>query len=683
MALGQGINDLLKYGSIAKAGQPQSLTGDALIELGALFTQMDFDFGEEEKEEDKSDIFIEHGGTLDPNSVEYYDLNDTAEEDLASIPLYAPPKKPVGPAGRGKKVVTEQPKEVIKEEDAKDDLVINPYLGDDNTRPKTLIGAEGGGRLVQDREDLKHRLEYEKIRKEIDPNKVNKNVNSILDQINQNKQEEELFGTNRNLKNARRNVTPLNKFRLKDENNPLKRFKEEHPHVLQILKDLRYKQPSTVDSPLFRAAHIASSPFVKTDDVDYRMMKRAAIPGYAQRLGGAAAAGYNIVVDKYNYEQAVKKDYEEELDDEMGDLNIDADTINENTRKDYLELAMGKKQKLNSLFQAYSKNEISKLDFENGKAALVSELNAVATAQSNLTKIRAEYLENKGTYHIDASKPEMVDFYNTLEKNPESFSMKTIDGIDYFIGQTNSKKEVKVPTSKIANGTAGFRLVEKVSVTPVVSSAVKAVGSYSEEGMTNYGFGTKSASPEKAKEIGVANIKSQLSQDENRLRSIMATIYGVNHSTYKNFIGDDPTANKEEMLNDAAEHLYETQVKPQFFPTQKTTRIDPSKVGFGGKTQKGSVAERNRAANIARLQKIGNITPGNFNNVESEIDLTKYSLVEQEGAYYVTDKKGNVLTTLDLSNQQDTKSKLLNFMKGGGGIGQKSNQTESDPLGIN
>lgn len=261
--------------------------------------------------------------------------------------------------------------------------------------------------------------------------------------------------------------------------------------------------------------------------------------------------------------------------------------------------------------------------------------------------------------------------------------MKTIDGIDYFIGQTNSKKEVKVPTSKIANGTAGFRLVEKVSVTPVVSSAVKAVGSYSEEGMTNYGFGTKSASPEKAKEIGVANIKSQLSQDENRLRSIMATIYGVNHSTYKNFIGDDPTANKEEMLNDAAEHLYETQVKPQFFPTQKTTRIDPSKVGFGGKTQRGSVAERNRAANIARLQKIGNITPGNFNNVESEIDLTKYSLVEQEGAYYVTDKKGNVLTTLDLSNQQDTKSKLLNFMKGGGGIGQKSNQTESDPLGIN
>lgn len=679
MALGQGINDLLKYGSIAKAGQPQSLTGDALIELGALFTQMDFDFGEEEKNEPRftKDFLDEKFKATDKALDKLDPFRNITTELLPGIKKY--PK-----ISELKPRVKPEPKKVErKQEDVTQDVAnaVFPTVQSRTANPTLVSGmTEGVEGYTVDLSNISQGAMPGSAAYIEGVSNTNAADLSEFDEYNED-------GT---LKTAQLSVLDgeavekaTGHYKGKYNNTPIKRLQQEHPQVLQILKDLRYKQPSTVDSPLFRAAHIASSPFVKTDDVDYRMMKRAAIPGYAQRLGGAAAAGYNIVVDKYNYEQAVKKDYEEELDDEMGDLNIDADTINENTRKDYLELAMGKKQKLNSLFQAYSKNEISKLDFENGKAALVSELNAVATAQSNLTKIRAEYLENKGTYHIDASKPEMVDFYNTLEKNPESFSMKTIDGIDYFIGQTNSKKEVKVPTSKIANGTAGFRLVEKVSVTPVVSSAVKAVGSYSEEGMTNYGFGTKSASPEKAKEIGVANIKSQLSQDENRLRSIMATIYGVNHSTYKNFIGDDPTANKEEMLNDAAEHLYETQVKPQFFPTQKTTRIDPSKVGFGGKTQRGSVAERNRAANIARLQKIGNITPGNFNNVESEIDLTKYSLVEQEGAYYVTDKKGNVLTTLDLSNQQDTKSKLLNFMKGGGGIGQKSNQTESDPLGIN
>ena len=50
MALTQGISNILDYKAIAQAGQPQNLTGDALIELGALFTQMDFDFGDEDKD---------------------------------------------------------------------------------------------------------------------------------------------------------------------------------------------------------------------------------------------------------------------------------------------------------------------------------------------------------------------------------------------------------------------------------------------------------------------------------------------------------------------------------------------------------------------------------------------------------------------------------------------------------
>ena len=74
MALGQGIRQLLDYKSIAEAGQPQSLTGEALVQLGAFFTQMDFDFKKDDKKEDEpdftkpdeSDIFIENGGTLDP-----------------------------------------------------------------------------------------------------------------------------------------------------------------------------------------------------------------------------------------------------------------------------------------------------------------------------------------------------------------------------------------------------------------------------------------------------------------------------------------------------------------------------------------------------------------------------------------------------------------------------------------
>ena len=717
MALGQGIHDILKYKDIAEAGQPQSLTGEALVQLGALFTQMDFDFS---KDEDTPKIDEGPKKTIadvSPKGLEFEHVTNrkNAKDILANwSPTVLPPKKVYTPKDDNKKVhlpntmVGGLQWEIGKNQFYDKSVVDRPLTPNDAGVSTTNIPKEP--RLSD--EDLRALLvnfNRGKVTKAQIPAyedyKANGRINESLLPVAQQPQEqpqkqtftkEYIESLERNFSKGKYSKTEkpaydnykvtgkidTSFFRFKD-NNPIKRLQQHHPQILETLQGLRYKQPSEVDSPLFRAAHIASSPFVKTDGVDYRYMKRATMPEYAKgSLGSAAAEGYNLVIDKRNYDQAVKKDYETELDDEMGDLNIEADTINEQTRKDYLELSMNKKQKFNSLFQAYANSEISKLDFENGKAALVSELDAVAGAQTNLTKLRTDYLENKGTYHIDASKPEIVDFYNTLEKNPESFTMKTIDNIDYFIGSTRQGKEVKVPTSKIANGTAGFRLVEKASITPVVASALKAVGTYSEEGMTDYGFGKKSASPEKAKEIGMANIKNALAQDESKLRSFMASIYGVDHETYKNFIGDDPTANREEMLNDAADHLYETQVKPQFFPTQQTSRIDPSKVTFGGKTQRGSVAERNRAANVARLNQMGNITPSNFNNVESEIDLTKYSLVEQEGAYYVTDKKGNVLTQLNLSNQQDTKSKLLNFMKGGGGIGQKSNQTDSDPLGI-
>ena len=718
MALGQGIHDILNYKDIAEAGQPQNLTGEALVQLGALFTQMDFDFS---KDEDTPKIDEGPKKTIadvSPKGLEFEHVTNrkNAKDILANwSPTVLPPKKVYTPKDDNEKVhlpntmVGGLQWEIGKNQFYDKSVVDRPLTPNDAGVSTTNIPKEP--RLSD--EDLRALLvnfNRGKVTKAQIPAyedyKANGRINESLLPVAQQPQEqpqkqtftkEYIESLERNFSKGKYSKTEkpaydnykvtgkidTSFFRFKD-NNPIKRLQQHHPQILETLQGLRYKQPSEVDSPLFRAAHIASSPFVKTDGVDYRYMKRATMPEYAKgSLGSAAAEGYNLVIDKRNYDQAVKKDYETELDDEMGDLNIEADTINEQTRKDYLELSMNKKQKFNSLFQAYANSEISKLDFENGKAALVSELDAVAGAQTNLTKLRTDYLENKGTYHIDASKPEIVDFYNTLEKNPESFTMKTIDNIDYFIGSTRQGKEVKVPTSKIANGTAGFRLVEKASITPVVASALKAVGTYSEEGMTDYGFGKKSASPEKAKEIGMANIKNALAQDESKLRSFMASIYGVDHETYKNFIGDDPTANREEMLNDAADHLYETQVKPQFFPTQQTSRIDPSKVTFGGKTQRGSVAERNRAANVARLNQMGNITPSNFNNVESEIDLTKYSLVEQEGAYYVTDKKGNVLTQLNLSNQQDTKSKLLNFMKGGGGIGQKSNQTESDPLGIN
>ena len=50
------MKDLLKYGLIASAGQPRSLTGEALIGLGALLSQMDFNLGKDEEEGDPNAV---------------------------------------------------------------------------------------------------------------------------------------------------------------------------------------------------------------------------------------------------------------------------------------------------------------------------------------------------------------------------------------------------------------------------------------------------------------------------------------------------------------------------------------------------------------------------------------------------------------------------------------------------
>ena len=108
----------------------------------------------------------------------------------------------------------------------------------------------------------------------------------------------------------------------------------------------------------------------------------------------------------------------------MGSLNVEADFLSDEARQNYLALGMEKKKRLADAFNQYANGDISKLDYENIKSTLVSEINAAAAARTNLTKLREEYLENKGIYDIDASDKEMVDFYNTLEKNPEALSIK-------------------------------------------------------------------------------------------------------------------------------------------------------------------------------------------------------------------------------------------------------------------
>ena len=98
-------------------------------------------------------------------------------------------------------------------------------------------------------------------------------------------------------------------------------------------------------------------------------MRQATAPGYTGEIGKAAIEGYNLVIDKYNYDQAVKADYEEELEDQMGSLNVEADFLTDQARQDYLELSMSKKKEARMVTSGISITPTNSIT-PNGKSTI-------------------------------------------------------------------------------------------------------------------------------------------------------------------------------------------------------------------------------------------------------------------------------------------------------------------------
>ena len=572
-----GIADWLNYKDIAQAGQPVSLGGEAVIQLGALFSQLDFKpKGEAEKEiEEELKQTVIGTPDVDPNTFDPTKVRYEEDEDLPNLDDLIIKKKPQVTTKKESKSVPTPPPPISETFGS---LLVDPATG---KIPGTF---EGKSSLPEPEESF-----YQYV--------------------------------------PRGSFAPGAFPRLSSE-------------TLNALNGLRYTNKDKNDTPLRRVMHAVSSPFLQTDNLSYGQIKQAVMPEYAKgRLGSAAAEGFNLVIDKYNYDQAVKKDYEKELDDEMGDLVVPADFVSDTARKNYLEFSLGKKKKVAEAFNDYANGRISKLDYENLKASVKSEIDQAAVARTNLAKLREEFVKNKGTYDVGASDKKMVDFYNTLEKNPEALSIVTKDGIDYIVGTTRNDKFIQVPTSKIASGVAGFRLVEKASTAPIVNGALKAIDQYKEEVKTRYGLGQADADPETAKKIGVNYIKNQL-KDETKLRSMMSQIFGVDHTAFQQFVENDETLSAE-MINDAAEELYDMSVAPQYFPQQKTTKVMQPR---GGSSTAG---EREMARIKANLDRLPPLSAATFSDYASQLDRNKYELKEDpKGGFYINDFKNKRKITL-------------------------------------
>ena len=653
------MEDLLKYGLIASAGQPRSLTGEALMALGGLFSQMDFKLGKGEEDLPKP--------TAKPDVSKLKEANVKLSDGAGK--LKGAFDKELQLKNRFFSEKTELPNLFTPNE--------RPVIQDPDEDPDE-DGSEGTGRNAKDTGfgSIEHILygpgeQFRDFGLTGISSFTPLPTGETRAEQNQTKYEEIMAAKRAGILDEITNFFSPGPQFTPGQIKTTSTFNRLKPEVLQILDSARYKNKGKDDTPLHRVAHITKSPYLRTDNVDYRQMRKATAPGYTGEIGKAAVEGYNLVIDKYNYDQAVKADYEEELEDQMGSLNVEADFLTDQARQDYLELSMGKKKRLNEAFNSYANGDISKLDYENVKASLVSELQSAAATRTNITNSIKDFIENKGTIDTEASDPEMLDFLMTGEKSPERISIKNIDGIDYVTGTTRGGRDFKIPTSKIANGTAGFRVVKKASLAPVISGALKNINAYTSTVKTDLGFGVSTPNPEKARNIGIASIRTNLGSNEADLRSIMSQIYGVNHTAYQNFLGSDPTANKSAMLDDAAEYLYDTQVAEKYFPMTKTTKFTTERTG-------GTTAgEREVAQTKANFNKLGTITQGNYQKFLTAVPdfRSKYRTIgPKDGVLQVGDLKGNLLVTIDFSNPEQAKTDLASLA---GVAGYQSGQTQN------
>jgi hypothetical protein len=629
-ALGQGINDLLNYQDLKQASGQFDPVGETLFSLGEMFASKSWSGKEDKKPSDGAveealnqftDSLPDVGdGIVDVEDVEVdmsYDWD--IEDDLDNIGKIVPVKE---------EVVIEEPvdQKLIKDPKREENAF---YIGKDafnqggtglkdakitgNPDP-SVQSSTPGNEILSDQAIEENKSA---VQKGLSP----KQLGDVETKTNQ------IFGGSRITPNVKGSVGK----RLKG-GSPLDRM---NPEKLKALKGLMYNT-SNGDSPLRRIAHMMNSPFLKTDEgpnlekVDFRYMKRATSTGIGS-LGGAASAGYNLVIDAKNYETAVQKDYDEELSEGMGDLVMELKTTNPNYEHDMFELANGKKKEYADGFAAYAAGDIDRLTWENKKMKLKGDLENHGKALNIIAQTDKSFAEGKGSaFNTKASNEKLTDYYNTRMKNPDAFTVKNIDGVDTYVGETLQGKEVRLPISMIASGAARMQLVPQYDINKAVNQGLKVMKAFTVEGKTALGYGSRNLNqnnPEEAarlREMAVDAIKREIGADETRLRSILADERQLGFNEVEQLLdteGGSRNENLQGLLQQMSEEIYDERILNQggYQAESKTSfrSLQP-------KQTKGSAKERTSAQIAKELDALGNIDNNNYKQFESQISKSNF-----------------------------------------------------------
>tara|TARA_B100000902_G_scaffold322064_1_gene315221 strand:+ start:10495 stop:12687 length:2193 start_codon:yes stop_codon:yes gene_type:complete len=708
-AIGQGINQLLDYQMIAAAGAPRNFLGLAIGNIGSHISRLDFSEMTKDKETPAELKSVGMGEEYEGFGGSYGKEYDFGAEDP-----FADLNKFYFLTNKGKeKVTTASTKggenvEEVEEEDPSFNLkygfdesnqnapginVGSGNTGFDTNQMKNKIG-DPNQQLKNEQFFKSLNLKYDKIKKD---GKVD--FNKILQEEKEKqkkRKEDKLFGKSKYLRNFKKGLPRLK------------------PEILDIIENSRYKRKGKDDTKLHRIGYFARSPFYKTDGKSFNMLAKVAetpgdaFSGLLPNGKNPAIQAYNAVIESENYRRKIKNDFDEDLTAELDTLNVDMTKANitGQQREDLLKLSLNSKKELSGAFQKYAEGKIGKLEYETIKSKLLNEVGMLSSDLGLIKSKAADFLKNKDKIDLEASNPEVADFYQTAIKNPDSLRVDTIGGKKYFIGTTRGGKDFKIEVGAISNGDAGFLLTEKADATTYVKNALTTMQNATIEGQTPLGIGQmqqvdNTTTDENGnlvksniRKIGENKLIADFKQNPDMVRSLLAQYRGINYEAYQGLINkdtdgdgiinsDEIRSNEEGLLTQLAEEMYDEFVSPQYNPKSKTTKMSTSGGKGGASTQK----ERDRlrftkAWDAAPLPTPENVL-GQYGNL---INKQKYRIYQNKKGEYgivsATSGKGIPGSKIDFKNQtpQEIKQKLLTFSQyelyGQGNLNQ--NFTEED-----
>ena len=641
------IHNFLRYDQIAQAGAPQNLLGEAIYGIGSGIAQMFEDEFKPEKKDIPAQVDEELEQTLKEDG-EVYDtptfgapdeeliMPDVAEEELDEIVINKVDETPKKP----QTTIIKEPEPTSDDSGKGEAILMDVGIPGAVMHGITLKGTNSTPEgFVSQKDTFSNAIKG-----------VKSFASDIISGLGGEKNQDQILNNFKLGKFTKEQTRAYNHYRKTGEldtsllrlvdSGPLKRLKDSGADdktanaILSTLQQFAYPYKNTeYDSPLRRVAHAANSPFLKTDSLKYREMRAMTYdPRKRGSIETAFQEAFNVQVDKFNYGQKVKADFEKEVGDEVGSLVVDVDNVDDQWKKSILDTSQRMKSQLYNDYIDYINGDMDKASYESKKLGYQAEINELSAANKKLQEGDKAFFENKHLIDPDASDKNVLDFFNTRQQAPENIQVKTAEnGVKYYVGKTINGQDFQLPVKQIANGTSGMNLVMKANLAPDITKIVNGMKKIKEQEILKGGYAMANIPADDPRMQDFA--KSQLMavlNDENVLRSAAATYGDLNSTAYSETIkdGDDRQALREDLVD----QIYNEVVKPQYVPERRQTVGTIRSSRSGGRGTAGERTSANIAQQLAGMQPI---SQANYKEYESKISRSNF-----EKGYRIVFAKG-------------------------------------------